>query len=61
MAPALTLGAGIDRMRSLKSFLPFRLKGYIKESVAVVFNIPCSRFDVPTALMKAIPGIKRSR
>ncbi len=42
-------------MRSLKSFLPFGLKRWIKESVAVVFNIPYSRFDVPIALMKAIP------
>jgi FkbM family methyltransferase len=40
---------------SIKRYLPFGLKRWVKESAAAMFNIPMSRFDVPISLMKVLP------
>jgi FkbM family methyltransferase len=46
-------------MRPLKRFLPFALKAWVKERIAVTFNIPYSRFGVPIPIMEALPRSER--
>jgi FkbM family methyltransferase len=46
-------------MQSIKRFLPFGFKRWVKESAAGMLNIPLSRFDVPLALLQTLPRKQR--